>query len=272
MLSPVLSYLIGLLGSLSYIDTVKGLVVTKKKDGQKFTGVFDGTELVQINFDLFGSLAFFIQTEKIKRETNDHPFIGSKKQIKLTIPLSVILYKQGAENVNCESESQQIADGIAKNLTGVHQQLITNLSLDLAEIHTNDIDYDKDSIYESLFSGDSVLKDNDILVKIDFEVILDGLDSCFANEPCSPTSYVWDFPTTLFCDAVRACVGSVESFSEDGEGNTTFVISELAGKELLEVSTDGVQRSSPIDYSFDSVTGEITFTSAVDGLIQGLYK
>lgn len=65
---------------------------------------------------------------------------------------------------------------------------------------------------------------------------------------------------------------NVYSFSVAGAGETVFVLSYLVGKELLEVSTDGVQRSSPIDFSFDSASGTITFTSEVDGLIQGLYK
>lgn len=69
-------------------------------------------------------------------------------------------------------------------------------------------------------------------------------------------------PVETLCEAVRACVGNVEPLEFYGANTTAYVKTELIGKELIIVSTDGRIRKNA-DYTFNSTTGTITFISNI---------
>lgn len=80
-------------------------------------------------------------------------------------------------------------------------------------------------------------------------------------------------PVETLCEAVRACVGNVTALEFSGENTATYTKSELIGKEVLLVATDGRIRKSS-DYTFDTLTGEVEFISVIQSAqkIYILYK
>lgn len=69
-------------------------------------------------------------------------------------------------------------------------------------------------------------------------------------------------PAQTLCEAVRLCVGSVDSVEVSGNGTTTITITETIGKDILLVATDGRIRKTT-DYSHNATTGAFTFISAI---------
>jgi len=185
MLSAILKYLIARLSAQGYMQQLDGLAATVKRDGEKITGIYFNGELLHINFDNYLSYAFFLQKGKVDRDTDEDKFIANVYKITETYSLSVILYVQNAEDINCESKAQNTAWSIAQLLTGKHPDLMSETGLQYAGIRVTNIDLDSASIYESMFSGESRLKDDDILIEISFAVTIEGEEKCFTTYPCA---------------------------------------------------------------------------------------
>lgn len=184
MLSAILKYLIAKLAAQGYIQEVDGLASTVKRDGERITGVFFNGELLHINFDNYQSYAFFMQKGRVDRDTEEDRFLANVYRITETYPLSIILYVQNTEDINCESKAQNTAWSIAQLLTGKHPNLMATTGLQYIGMRVTGIDLDGPSIYESIFSGDSRLKDDDILIEINFSVTIEGEEKCFTTYPC----------------------------------------------------------------------------------------
>lgn len=187
MLSQILKYLIALLQQQNYLDSVKGLANTIKRDGEKITGYYENGELQPIDFDSYTAFTFFLQKGKVSRTTDENKFVACAYKIKETYSLSIVVYLQGLEDINCESRAQNMAWSIGQLLTGKHSNLINDTGLDYVQMSVKNIDLDKNSIYESLFTGDSKLKDTDILIEISFDVEIEGEEKCFTTYPCVVT-------------------------------------------------------------------------------------
>jgi len=185
MLSAILKFLIARLAAQGYMQKVDGLASIVKRDGQTLTGVFERGELININFDNYATYAFFLQKGKVERDTEDDKYIANAYKIIETYPLSVVLYVQNSEDINCESKAQNTAWSIAQLLTGKQPELMAATGLQYAGLRVVNIDLDGGAIYESLFNGDSKLKDDDILIEITFAVTIEGYQSCFTTYPCA---------------------------------------------------------------------------------------
>lgn len=206
MLSVLIKYLIAKLETFEYLDKVHGLSTIVQVGDETMPAVYSGNELVHVNFDSYDSLVYIQQNGKVGRETTEHPAIACKYNVAERYPLRLIVYSQGKENVNCESHSQQIADSIKAALNGKQQTLETAANLTNATIILGDTDLDKNSVWQTQFSSPNQLKDSDILIAIDLEFEIEGDDTCFANNPCENSEFVFDLSTQTFCERVDDCL------------------------------------------------------------------
>ncbi len=209
MLSVIISYLITRLEDLNYLDKVAGLASTIKRDGVKLTGYYQQGELVPIDFDQYFSLVFFVQNGKVTRETTEDKYTACRYRVKEVYNLSLMLCRQGGQDVNCFSQAQNMAWHIAQQLTGKQYPLMAQTGLDEVTIRIRNIGLDSDSIYEALFSGESRLTENTALLEINFEVETEGDEQCYVTYPCAV------------------------SVQGDGGSNQAFGTNELNEKELI---------------------------------------
>jgi len=275
MMSLIVQFLIAKFTTLPYISKVFGLASFVEVGGEKVVGVYDGSELVQLNFDAYKSLVYIVSNGSYKRETVEHAYISNTETVAEVYPFRVIIYSQGKENVNCSSYSQSIAQGIRKNISGLQTELNDAINADNVVVKFTDCDYDKANVWKSQTTLPNSLKDDDILVSIDFEIAVTGDENCFAGEPCIASEFVFSNAAISFCQMVNDCISSGEPYSLEAQGNGTTSITktELVGKEVLLVSTDGRIRTDS-DFTFVSSTGATTFISEVysDQTIYWLYK
>lgn len=185
MLTAILKYLIALLNEQNYLDEVRGLASTIKRDGEKLTGHYENGELIPIDFDSYSAFTFFLQNGKVSRNTEENKYIACAYKVRETYNLSIIVYRQGAEDINCESQAQNMAWSIGQLLTGKHETLMADTALDFVQMSVKTIDLDKNAIYEKLFIGDSRLKDTDTIIEIAFDVEIEGDEKCFTTYPCA---------------------------------------------------------------------------------------
>lgn len=244
MLSVLIKYLIAKLETFEYLDKVHGLSTIVQVGDETMPAVYSGNELVHVNFDSYDSLVYIQQNGKVGRETTEHPAIACKYNVVERYPFRLIVYSQGKENLNCESYSQQIADSIKAALNGKQQTLETAANFTNATIILGDTDLDKNSVWQTQFSSQNQLKDSDILIAIDLEFEIEGDDTCFANNPCENSEFVFDLETQTFCERVDDCLDIPEA---DGY----YVLNILNGVKswVAESAGGGV---------WGSITGTIT--------------
>jgi len=275
MMSLILQFLIAKFTTLPYISKVFGAASFVEVGGEKVVGVYEGSELVQLNFDAYKSLVYVVANGSSNRSTVEHSRIATLETATEVYPFRVVIYSQGKENVNCASYSQSIAQGIKKNLSGLQTELMDAVNADTVVVRVTDCDYDKANVWKSQTSLPNSLKDDDILVSIDFEVTITGDESCFAGEPCIASEFVFSNAAVSFCQMVNDCITSGEPYALEAQGNgtTSITMPELVDKEVLFVSTDGRIRTDS-DYTFTSATGSTVFISEVysDQTIYWLYK
>ena len=275
MISVIIQFLIAKFTTLPYISKCFGLASYVEVGGERVVAVYENSELVQLNFDAYKALTYIVTNGNSTRGTVEHPYIANLEKVTEVYPFRVIIYSQGKENVNCSSQSQSIAQGIKKSISGLQDELVDAVNADTAIVRITDCDYNKNTVWASQTSLPNTLKDDDILVSVDFEVTITGDEQCFAGEPCVASEFVFSNAAVSFCQMVNDCIGSSEPYSLESQGNGTGTItmSELVGKEVLLVSTDGRIRTDS-DYTFVSATGATTFISTVysDQTIYWLYK
>lgn len=185
MLTAIIKYLIAKLETLEYLDKVSGLAKTVTRDGAKLTGYYQQGELVPIDFDQYFTQVFIVQNGKVSRETTESKYTACAVKVKETYNLSIILYRHGNEDVNCHSQAQNMAWHLAQQLSGKQYALIDETGLDDAVIRIRTISLDGDSIYETLFSGESRLTEDGTLIEIIFEVETEGDEACYVPYPCA---------------------------------------------------------------------------------------
>lgn len=273
MLSTAIKYLTAKLNAVSLVDAVYGLGEVKTIDGEKLPVIYEKGDLIHVDFDTKKSLSFFLLDGRISRETEESTMISGVYNVKETIPLKLILYVQGSEDINCESLSQDIAWSISKTFTGRQLAFSTEVLLDYAGIEIKEIDLDGEAVWNSLYSTETRLKDNDILLSVSLSFNMEGREECFVADPCDNAEVNFDIYAPSFCDRVNECVaditeteieflttgastylfnGTVTGFNPDGK--------DLRGKRIKYLDVDGIRWSSlNSDYSLNSTTGLLTF-------------
>jgi hypothetical protein len=259
MLSVILQFLIAKFESLPYIAKVFGLGSIINIEGEKIIGVYSESELQHVNFDNYTSLVYILTNGNSTRTTAEHPLIATLEKVTEVYPLRAIVYSQGLENVNCNSYSQSLVQGIKKNITGLQYDLVSATNSDMCIIRITDTDNEKSNVWKSQFSSDSRLKDADILCSIDFEVTITGDEQCFAGEPCLAGEFVFSNSATSFCEMVNSCsnFGKPPIFFYTIAGQTTYTASDVSGlanvDTIIAMNMDG-SILTPDFHSWDGTT------------------
>lgn len=240
MLTVILQFLAAKFQSLSYIQQAFGLGAVTNVNGQRVTGIYEGNELQQIAFDSYKSMCFVLKNGTVNRDTQEHRFRANVEIVTETYPLRVILYSQGAETINCESQSQSIAQGIKKALSGVQEDLRSAINCELVTIRVTNTELDKNAVWAMLYEGDSMLKDSDILIAIDIEVAVGGNEYCFAIEPCEAGSFVFDYAAQSFCSLVTNCtaVGKAPITFYTTADKTLYTSGDVTGIGRIAATSD----------------------------------
>jgi len=259
MLSVILQFLIAKFESLSYIKKVLGLGSTVSVDGEKVIAVYQGSELTHVNFDNYSSLVYILTNGNSTRTTVEHPVIATLEQVTEVYPLRAVVYSQGLENVNCSSYSQSIAQGIKANLSGLQEDLESALNAFNIIIKVTDTNFDKANVWSSQTTLPNSLKDADILLYLDFEVSITGDEQCFAGEPCTDSSFIFDYAAKSFCQMVNECAnfGKPPIFFYTTAGKTSYTSSDVSGlsnmTDVIAVNMDG-SVLTPGFHSWDGIT------------------
>lgn len=284
MLNILVEYLRQKADAMDFIAVAYGLAeMVDRKDGDEnksYPAVYSKGELVQVSFDTKPSLVFFMLDGEVKRETNDGETSSCEDQVTETYKLKLFFFNAGKELSDCASITQQAAYSIAKFFNSDNTQLETALNLQEVRITTTSFNFNKKNVWEDLHNNIPFsLSERQQLCSIDFDVFINGVESCFVVDPCQNSDYTYTNTLTSFCERVADCSPGV--FSIDFYGNNTDRITkaELIGKEILMLSTDGIIRKKSTntetrDYTPNSPTGETVFSSVVfdDQLINVLYK
>lgn len=247
MISVIIQFLIAKFGTLPYISKVFGMGSFVEVDGEKIVAVYSDSELVHVNFDNYQSLVYILNNGSQTRTTSEHPFISNLEKVTEIYPFRAIIYSQGAENINCSSYSQSIAQGIKKNLSGLQEELREAINADTVTVRITDCDFDKVNVWKSQTTLPNSLKDSDILVSVDFEVSIIGDEQCFETDLCFDNTF--DMKT-------------IASLEISGTGGASYSHQFLINKTILLVATDGRIRKNS-DFTFISSTGTITFISPI---------
>ncbi len=189
MLTQIIKQLQSKVASLSYLEEVHGLAeIIIQQTGTltaRFPCLNKNSELIPVDFDTRRTRLFFLQDGEIKRRTFENSLLACSYRIAETFPLRIILYKQGKEDINCHSSSQQMAWDVAKVLTGKQTELIEATGLDFALVSITAINLDKHAVWKTLYTAPDALKESDLLIEIKFTVETEGDEACFVQSPCA---------------------------------------------------------------------------------------
>jgi len=260
MYSAIIQYLTGKIESLNAISKVYGLGNIVSYNGEEYPSVVSNGENVHVNFDLFKSLSFILKNGNVSRTTDEHPFLANAEKVTQVYPFRLIIYSQNTENENCESLSQQIADYVSAQISGYQSQFVSQLGLDGAKITVNSKNTDKYAVWSELYSVEHRLKEQDVLISIDFEFEVSGDETCFTTAPCETSEFSFDFGRTTFCDKVDNCLGISESGAENkylNEKGEWVTISVDSPVDSVFGRTGNVTAQSG-DYTADQVTETLT--------------
>lgn len=286
MLSNSVKYLKAKLAAANLIHSVYGLGEIKTVDGERFPAVYEKGDLIHADFDTKTSMSFFLLDGKVSRETEESQMIAGLYNVKEAIPMKLILYVQGSEDINCESKSQDIAWGVSKTLTGKQLSFMSELSLDFSSIEVKETDLDGESVWESLYSTETRLKDSDILIAISFTFNVEGFESCFVNDICTARDLDWSFSALSFCEKVADCVEqkhkflttSAQTYLFDGTvtaWNPSGI--DLRGCEITNLFVGGLEWNDLLttpEWNLNATTGLLTLVKDViaDDLCSFSYK
>lgn len=188
MEATAIKYLKGKLEALGYIQQVYGLAEMAEVPGgekQRFPAVYEAGELQHINFDSYETLSFIIRDGKVRRDKKENPYIANANLITETYPLSIVIYSNGKEDLNCSSYTQSIAMDISRVLENWDKRALEAAgNYEHAEIVVSGIEQSKKAVWDKLTNQDYRLKDTDMLVMVSLEVTVSGEERCFAGGAC----------------------------------------------------------------------------------------
>lgn len=251
MLTTISQYLKQRIQALNYIQQVYGIGQLLQVNGEQVPSIKINGEDTHVNFDNYKSLVFFLKNGNVGHSAEEHPFLANADLITKTYPLRLILYSQVLENTDCNSLSQSLADNIISALNGEQAAFKASVSVDRCRIEFGNTDLEKYSVWESLYSIDSVLKDADVLIAIEFTVTITGLESCFIDSPCETPEFTFDLDGQTFCEKVQTCLGisptgsATEYLNRQGEWATPAGgggSGTNGWTPVLAIVTDGTRR------------------------------
>ena len=188
MEATAIKYLKGKLEALGYIQQVYGLAEIVEEPGgekQRFPAVYEAGELQHINFDSYQTLSFIIRDGKIRRDKKENPYIANANLITETYHLSIVIYGNGKEDLNCSSYTQSIAMDVSRVLENWDKRALEAAgNYEHAEIVVSSIEQSKKAVWDKLTNQDYRLKDTDMLVMVSLEVTVSGEERCFAGGAC----------------------------------------------------------------------------------------
>jgi len=188
MEATAIKYLKGKLEALGYIQQVYGLAEMAEVPGgekQRFPAVYEAGELQHINFDSYETLSFILRDGKVRRDKKENPYIANANLITEIYQLSIVIYGNGKEDLNCSSYTQSIAMDIARVLENWNKRALEAAgNYEYAEIIVSGIEQNKKAVWDKLTNQDYRLKDTDMLVMVSIEVTVSGEDRCFEGGPC----------------------------------------------------------------------------------------
>lgn len=260
MQSILIKYLTEKLANLPYLSKVYGLGSVIDKGEGRFPAVYSGNELQPIPYDSYRALTFMLPNGKVDIETSDHDYLGCVDRSNETYPLKLILYSQGNENVNCSSHSQNVANGLRLYLSGVQNAFQSAIGLENAKISITGIETDKNVVWNSLYNTPSKLKDNDILIALEFEFQLEGVLSCFISQPCDVVTFTYDASYVTLCQKVNECMGievikiTVADFTGDSYVNAAKLANKTPDIDFTLYSDEGTGGLLKVNdgYSYDA--------------------
>ncbi len=262
MISVVEQYITEIFQTLPYLGDVLGVGESVEINEKKTPAYWHNSELQHINFDTHSGLCYLTLNGDVSRETIEHPLISNVEQVTEIYPIKAIFYKQANEDLNCESIFHGIVNAVKKSISGRQMQLESALNCERSVISVKSSSFNKNEIWKSI-SDFSMPKESDQLATIDIEVSVIGNEQCFTGEPCNASDFVFIIQSQTLCEAVSACVGTLIKLEFSGDGSDSYIKTELIGKQLYVVSTDGRLRKSA-DYTFNSTTGGIEFISNIN--------
>lgn len=278
MLAVVTNYLIASLKTLPFIDTL-GLASLIARGDDTFPAYFSGTELLPIDFDNYKAVAYLMPTGNVPRETIEHPYLACKMRVSESYGYKIVVYSQAKEAPACESLSQNIAWSISGLLTGKQIQLEDAAGFESVFISTNNTVTDKAAVWQSQSNLPNKLKDTDIMLAIDIQVAVEGVESCFNINPCAPTEFHFDIDTVPFCERVNACIEEVAQLDAIqwlyNSANTSYVFNGAAtafnplakdfrGKEFSKLFVTGLLWLNIPNprFTWTAATGTLSFIGA----------
>lgn len=278
MLAVVTNYLQALIQTLPFIETL-GLGSNIVRNDENYPAYFNGTELVSIDFDKYKAVAYLMPTGNVPRETIEHPYLACKMRVSETYGYKIVVYSQAKETPACESLSQNIAWSISGLLTGKQKQLESAAGFENVFITTTNTVTDKALVWASQSSLQSKLKDADILIAIDINVSVEGVESCFNINPCASSEFHFDIDTVPFCERVNACIDEVAALDAIqwlySSANTSYVFNgtvtafnpdgkDFRGKAFKKLFVTGVmwQNIPNPRFTWTPATATLAFISA----------
>jgi len=270
----VVEYFKELLTAENFVQSVEGLGVIVGDTQKSFPALQGEDEPLMIDFDNYNSMLFFLQTAAPTLATTESEEVAGEYTVEWNNTFQLVIYTQVSEAKNCESYAQSIALQAMKAIIGRQSQFEAVHDFQECNVTTGAMVIDKVAAWNLLYNGvDSHLKDRDVLVILNFTVQLIGNADCFVVDVCStPSGYTYNFDTPEVCQPTF-------TLQIQGDGTATYSETDLVGKEVLQVTTDGLVRNHNPDYTpwqveFTSATGTLAFGSDINStqLIQVLYK
>lgn len=277
MLSVITKYFTDLFLTLPYLGEALGMGESIEVDGIATPAYWSNGEPVHLDFDSHSSLIYLIKDGETNRDTVEHPHIATLEQVTETYPLKAIIYYKGIENINCSSHFQSIVEGVKKNISGRQSQLETSINAENIIVKVKKTNLNKNEVWKGISGSEVTPKEDDNFASIDFDVIISGDEQCFAGEPCQANDFVFSFPAQSFCEKVAECEVESQYLESYGNGTNSITKTELIGKTVLQVTTDGRARSrikNEFTFVDGNATGLTTFSSVIQTaqVIQWIYK
>jgi len=241
--------------AMNFVSSAYSLAeIVDRQDGDNnvsFPAVYVNGELNQISFDTHPSLVFFTLDGEIKRETEPGEIASCNDQVTETYKLKCYLFNAGKEISDCASFIQQAAYSLAKFITSGNGDFETEMNLQEVQITATSFNFNKKSVWEELHNGiPLLLSERQQLCRIDFDVLISGVESCFVTDPCDNSAFVYTNSITSFCDRVSGCgdlakiisfltVTGQSSYDAGDVADLALLVGKTIGTEISKVELDG---------------------------------
>lgn len=198
MVNTIVNYFQQKAATLDFLSYAYGLAeIVDRQDGEEnksFPAVWSKGSLTQVSFDAFPSFVFFTLDGGIERDTDDGE-TSCEDNVTEVYKFKAYLFVTGEEVSECSSFTQKSAYVIAKTLSTNEKQLAETLNFENATITITDFEFRKKEVWNELHNNiPYCLGERQQLCSIGIRVELQGVESCFAVDPCSDDEFVYICP------------------------------------------------------------------------------